>query len=520
MGSILKESAVFRLLAAVVLGFRHSLFQRNLEGFGRTVGGSRTAAITGAWFIRPFEPENSFFVRLSLLIRGIFQPAAESFAASVGNSALVRGVAGSVAARFIVRHFIDFAALYVFIDEIGRSFMGESGLIGYWDEAFLFICIIWVAVDHLGFRRSASKLRPYRTMASPVDAPMMLLIAVAMLLMLNFAKYGDVAFEGFRVVVQYLFFFFVFSRYLTDDDRASSMELFLLLGGSALALHGVWQIVTGVQSPASWTDQAEGNVGSRAFSIVESPNVLGSIMVLLIPLAFAHLLRPGQKLWRRGFWLCVSGAMGLCVLFTLSRGAWLSLAFSLAVFCLCVEPRWLLILLGGGVSAMAIPQVYSRFSYMFTPEYLASSMRGGRYLRYQTGIRMFLEHPWTGVGLGHFGGATAMNHKNLFPDTFYMDNYWLKTAVETGIPGIACFALLMGMLVVWSIRAIRRCSGMNRLFASGAFAGLCGVIMHNGLENIFEVPYMVVYFWMVAALLLYRGFGLRPEGMEKAVPRR
>jgi O-antigen ligase len=231
-------------------------------------------------------------------------------------------------------------------------------------------------------------------------------------------------------------------------------------------------------------------------------------MVLLLPLAFAVLIRPGVKAYARLLLTAAVGAMGLCVLLTQSRGAWLGLAVAMVVFCLLVQPAWLFILAGGAFASLLLPPVFNRISYLFTPQFVASSQRGGRMLRYATGFRMFLENPWTGTGLGHFGGAVAMNHKNLFPTTFYMDSFWLKTLVEMGIPGIAAFAVLMGLLLAWGVRAVRRAeAGKDRLMAAGALAGLCGVILHNFLENIFEVPYMVVYFWLLAALLMYWGFG-------------
>ena len=112
-----------------------------------------------------------------------------------------------------------------------------------------------------------------------------------------------------------------------------------------------------------------------------------------------------------------------------------------------------------------------------------------------------------GVGLGHFGGAVAMNNKDLIPDTFYMDNYWLKTMVEMGSIGIAAFGVLILVLIIWSVRSIKHSRGYStKLIVSGGFAGLCGVIVHNLVENVFEVPYMVVYFWVIASIVLYFGF--------------
>ncbi len=42
-----------------------------------------------------------------------------------------------------------------------------------------------------------------------------------------------------------------------------------------------------------------------------------------------------------------------------------------------------------------------------------------------------------------------------------------------------------------------------RLVIIGGFSGMMGVLVHNLFENVFEVPYMAVYFWMVAAIVFY-----------------
>ena len=42
---------------------------------------------------------------------------------------------------------------------------------------------------------------------------------------------------------------------------------------------------------------------------------------------------------------------------------------------------------------------------------------------------------------------------------------------------------------------------------------LLGVLVHCFFENIFEEPYMMVYFWAIAAMIVYFGF-LRDEKKE------
>lgn len=157
-----------------------------------------------------------------------------------------------------------------------------------------------------------------------------------------------------------------------------------------------------------------------------------------------------------------------------------------------------------GCMGFLIPVVSNRIRYLLSPRYIMSSITGGRLLRYKTGWYMFKENLWTGVGQGHYGGAVAMNHKELFPDTFYMDNYWLKTAVEMGVIGLAAFFIVILALFVWSVRALKTTIDHDRrLIIIGGFSGMMGILAHNLFENVFEVPYMVVYFWMVAAAIFY-----------------
>ena len=123
-------------------------------------------------------------------------------------------------------------------------------------------------------------------------------------------------------------------------------------------------------------------------------------------------------------------------------------------------------------------------------------------------------NPVLGFGLGRFGGAVAMQNK-VIEETkdfsyFYMDNYYLKTLVEMGYLGLAFFILLLFGLVLWSLRSIGRTGytkgDRTRVLAVSMFAGMCGVLVHCYFENIFEVPYMMAYFWSMAAAVMYLGY--------------
>ena len=72
------------------------------------------------------------------------------------------------------------------------------------------------------------------------------------------------------------------------------------------------------------------------------------------------------------------------------------------------------------------------------------------------------------------------------------------------------YLLLLFGLVLWCLRAIGRtklsANHRARVLPAALFAGMAGVLAHCFFENIFEVPYMMAYFWSMAAAILYSGY--------------
>ena len=497
-----KESLTFRFVLAFLEAIKTSFIGGLIERAGEIIVNSKVASCLRFIATRPFKPKDSFFYRLAESVNRRSTGFRERMAAAMKESRFYKLLFNSKSFPLIELLLIPMVAFYPFIDEIGRDLLGGFYLFGLWDELYLLVCAFYV------FAIWFFKKREEPLISTPAGPPILLLISVSLCLYLINSTYPQLGFEGFRVVIQYILWFFVLNSYLTDDKKAYLITRLLVYAGGIMGIHGLIQYILKVPTPESWTDYAEGSTGTRVFSIVGSPNILGSIFILMIPLCMALLLQKRRSFTDRLVFLVLLGAMGLSLVLTLSRGAWLGAAIALIVFCLAVNPRWLFILGAGGGVMLFIPSVMSRITYMLSPQYKVNSMTGGRLLRYQTGWDMFMQKKWTGVGLGHFGGAVAMNNINLVPDTFYMDNYWLKTAVEMGMAGIATFAVLIFVLVFWSIRAVKQSENYDtRIVTAGGFAGLCGVICHNMMENVFEVQYMVAYFWVIAALVFY--FGLR-----------
>ena len=58
----------------------------------------------------------------------------------------------------------------------------------------------------------------------------------------------------------------------------------------------------------------------------------------------------------------------------------------------------------------------------------------------------------------------------------------------------------------YAVDPLFRNIGNDKVIAVGVFSGICGCLAHCYFENIFEEPYMMAYFWGLAAVLIYLGY--------------
>lgn len=423
---------------------------------------------------------------------------------ALGPIAPLAVVAVAVGAALVLSRFelaVFILAAFGVIDAALRAFGGVLGSV--WDELFLIILVLLWFLKWMIDRKDEG----FKT--SPMDIPLFIFIGAMLLCLILNSPDFSIALEGFRAIVQYMLWYFVVIQLLKGEKSAKTVTTFFVIVVGLLALHGIYQYIIGVEMPAGWVDQNEAGVRTRVFSIFTSPNVFGSLLTLASPMAISLAIVNKDKRGKVLFALIALCIMASLV-FTSSRGAWIGFALAVGIYVLLKDKRLIIpCVVCAVLLVVAVPSVGNRISYMLSPEYIESSLRGGRLVRWITGLEIFAAQPVFGVGLGHFGGAVAMNHElrtyvnaDLI-DTFYMDNYMLKTAVESGIVGFSAFAALLYSVVINGFRTIREAeTKLSKELTTGIMAGLCGVIAHNFVENVFEVPMMTSLFWMFVAVVM------------------
>jgi len=482
-----RESLPGRAWRALAGEIRESAVYRWLTGFGiRPQGG---ALEDQAYLYR-------LLGRLLAAVRSVLEPALRAGVGPAVSPPPPAGVWGGSAVYRWIRYFSVEDLLYLllpfaFWDFFLRRF--SDLLWKTWDKGlFVLIVVAWIA------RQVARGGRVYRRTA--LDLPVMVFIAAFIFLFLVDSPVTRIGLDGLRVYVEYLLWFFVGANLVQSRRQVHNIVWVLLLVAFLVSLYGNYQFYVKVPIPPQWVDRAEPDLRTRVFSVVESPNVLGSFLVLTIPLALAEVLAVGRRWWKRALTLVILLSMTACLVFTYTRAAWFALAAGLLLFAVLYNWRLLLGLAAAGLAAAAaMRSVVTRLAYLFSPAYLASSARAGRLERWGHALQQVALHPLVGDGLGWYGGAVAANE---VPGSFYVDSFYVKTAAETGIIG--------SLALLWLIVSVIRCGLTNSLRLADPYlkvvgialcAGTFGVLVHNAVENIFEVPMMATYFWFLTGVM-------------------
>lgn len=308
--------------------------------------------------------------------------------------------------------------------------------------------------------------------------------------------------QGFRIDVYYILYGLLIPFVVGPRDVPKllhSIALVMIL----IAVDGVFQYVIKVPNPSSW---ATPNL-TRVFSVLISPNELGSYMALATPLLLGMFLYETER-FRKGIYLfgLIFALMALFLSFT--RGAWFALAIAVLIMAIMFERRLLIILVVLGVVAFFLPPIHHRVAALFSPVYWIQSTSSGRVYRWIMAYDKMSSNPLFGVGLGKFGGAVASQYGG----GLYSDNYYAKTLGETGLLGLTLFITMHLSLIAEIFRGtVRKAKGRVRFLAIGITTGLLAVLIHNSMENVFEFAPMALTYFLVASLMLVWGRGFQSE---------
>ncbi len=318
-----------------------------------------------------------------------------------------------------------------------------------------------------------------------------------------------------------------------DDHRRLRGLLGTLLVGAALVNVGA-ACVYGPRPILAWLRGEPWSQVSRAwvndFGVEwRARGGSGGYMVLAacdtLLLLFYGSLALEDPAWRgRAVRLCLAG-LGLGLLLTMTRGAWIAAALGCGVLLVWRKPRWALAL----ALALAVLVLLTPGSVFVGRLKTVGDLDNGsnreRIYMAQVGLSLVRRHPWLGVGdslssydvpgpdgkpvrvPGNFLRSLSPEAKAWYAvhlpgkDNGHLHDVPLQLAAMYGIPGLALVTVFFGGLVVWGLRLRRRARGaLARGAGLGLAMGLLGFFVHGLTEynlGAFQTSFTL---WLVVGL--------------------
>ena len=298
------------------------------------------------------------------------------------------------------------------------------------------------------------------------------------------------------VLLCFLGAYFLTVQLIRTGEWLSKCLWSAIAAATLVALYGIFQYFSGSLNGANaWLDSNMfEDISARVISTLENPNMLAEYLILLIPLAAAQLLgRSGLARRTCAFFCCA--AMGVCIILTWSRGAWLGLLFGAFVFMLIWSRKTLYLIVAAVASIPFLPMILpdsiiSRFTSIGN---LADSSTSYRVNIWRGTIHLLEDYWMTGVGIGESAWATVYPRYSLaaIETAPHAHNLYLQTWVQTGIVGFLLLLAFLILLMQCHFSYYRLLSHMRDSVADSVLAShLKPVGARDGLSGVGEITAM------------------------------
>lgn len=347
----------------------------------------------------------------------------------------------------------------------------------------------------------------HQVVLTPLLPPLVLLafVALGQLLFRATASSYSTRME-LNLLVAYGILLFLAAQVFRSSDDWRTFVWFIMGLGFLVSIFGILQQLT-FNGKLYWF--REMRYGGIPFGPYVNRNHFAGFVELVFPVALVPLVL-GKVRKERWVVVGIFGLLPIGALFlSASRGGAISFAVQLGVLVLVMLLRRtggkhalaggvILLLAVLLVSWLGVRQLLDRFSTLQSLE-VTTGKRAS--MRQDTG-RIFLDHPWTGTGLGTI--------QTVFPayETLYdgkvvnhAHNDYLEAMAETGVAGTACCAWFLGVLLYLSLRQLLQ---RDKPFAAAlhlsGLVGCVGILVHSFVDFNLHIPANALLFFLMAHL--------------------
>ena len=334
---------------------------------------------------------------------------------------------------------------------------------------------------------------------------------IALLVILSAASIGvapdkDFSFYNYyHLMGRYILIYYLVINNLNTLEQMKRLIWSIMASAVIVTCYGFYQYVHGVDISAfQWVDGDQfPELKVRIFSTLQNPNLLAGFLVVVMSLAVGIGLHT-ENIQGKVLLFVLVAVLGICLVLTYSRGAWLSVV---AVTALCgrlYNRKVLWVFLVIPVLALFCHDgVMERLLSIFNPTDTSSTLR---IALWESTIAMILDKPLLGIGWGSYW--------LVYPDyDFFLNNpaativhahnMYLHIAAEIGIPGLMVF---LAIIYGHTRKAIQVLAQTQNAWVAGVMLGTVAAVLGlavNGFTDyiMFNVQ-MSMLFWLLNALII------------------
>ncbi len=309
-----------------------------------------------------------------------------------------------------------------------------------------------------------------------------------------------------------LLVYFIVTMLITSREWLKKCVVAFVISSIGTALIGLYQLAGGRLESGTVDEQMFGNIDGRVMSTFENSNMFGVFLIMSIPFVLGFLFSSKRFAAKAGS-LISCGAMGICLIYTWSRGAWLGFIISCFIFVLIynhyIIPIAFPIALAGVVLAWdkigggMIDNLISRFASIITMSDSSSVYRLGIW---RGSMRIIKEHWFTGVGVGTeaFRSVYIQYAESGIENAVHSHNIFLQIIIELGVVGLAVMLAALILVVKSGLELIKNTSAtkpLERTVAVSSLAALIAATFQGLTDNIWYNYRIFFVFWLIVSFI-------------------
>ncbi len=357
-----------------------------------------------------------------------------------------------------------------------------------------------------------------------------MLVLIFMLVMLfgGIISCGGVAsLKEASMYVCFMFVYFMIVTLIKDGIWLDRLGCALVSSGALTALYGLYQKFSGNLEKGTMDKEMFEDIGGRVTSTFENSNMLGVFLIMMIPFAISYVFRA-KRLYLKLLSASSAAVMGVCLIYTWSRGAWLGLVLAAFVFVILYNHYILPVLLPAGLLGITLlwdklggsgvfGNLITRFSSIITMSDTSSVYRMGIW---RGAINVAKDNLFTGIGVGSEAFRTVYIRfaESGIETAVHSHNLFLQILIETGIVGLAIFILAMVVCIKSGLEIVRRAdkdSMREKAMCVASISALLAALLQGMTDYIWFNYRIFFFFWVIVAIISASA----RIGRKKAMPK-